>query len=251
MTRVGSPACCSHQQLRDPRLRRRAGREAVALLGLGRRVRQPLRLAHRDPDLDAVRGGDPALRLDVLPGGVVPLGADQREHVALAAVLAHERRGQAEAAAGLEVGRHPEDRGRQQVDLVVDDEAPVAGVEQLEVGVDALPLGRHHLVRRDGDGPDLLDRAAVLADLLGREGGPPDQLVLPLPGADRVGDEDQRGRLGLGHRGRADQGLAGAARQHHDAGAAVPERLDRLALVGPHATTPSGRASIGCASPST
>ncbi len=49
---------------------------------------------------------------------------------------------------------------------------------------------------------------------------------------DRVGHQDQGRRLGLGHRGRADQGLAGAARQHDDARAAVPERVGRLALVG-------------------
>ena len=51
--------------------------------------------------------------------------------------------------------------------------------------------------------------------------------------ADRVGDQDQRRRLGVGHRGRADQGLAGPAREHDDPGAAVPERLGRLLLVGP------------------
>ena len=54
----------------------------------------------------------------------------------------------------------------QQVHLVVDDEAPVAGVEQLEVRVDALPLGREHLVGRDGDRADLLAGAGVLADLV-------------------------------------------------------------------------------------
>ena len=166
-------------------------------------------------------------------GRVVPLGADQREHVALAAVLADQRRGQAEPPAGLQVGGHPEDRRRQQVDLVVHDQAPVAGVEQLEVGVDALPAGGQHLVRRDGDRADLLRGTGVLADLVGGQRRPPDQLVLPLACRDGVGDQDQRGRLGVAHRGRADQGLAGAARQHDDARAAVPEGLDRLGLVGP------------------
>ena len=37
--------------------------------------------------------------------------------------------------------------------------------------------------------------------------------------------------LACGHRGRADQRLAGAARQHDDAGAARPEHVDRLLLV--------------------
>ena len=53
--------------------------------------------------------------------------------------------------------------------------------------------------------------------------GAGEQLPLPLPAGDGVGDQDQRGGLGLGHRGRADQRLAGAAGQHDDAGAAGPE----------------------------
>ncbi|MGZ4443316.1 MAG: DNA repair helicase XPB, partial [Nocardioidaceae bacterium] len=62
---------------------------------------------------------------------------------------------------------------RQEVHLVVDDETPVAGFEQLEVRVDALPAHGQDLVRRDGDGPDLLDGAGVLADLvLGQRGAP-------------------------------------------------------------------------------
>ena len=118
-------------------------------------------------------------------GRVVALRADQGEHVALPAVLAHQRRGQPDPPAGLQVGGHPEDRRGQQVHLVVDDQAPVAGVEQLEVAVDALPPGRHHLVRRDGDRPDLLLGAGVLADLVLGQRGTPDQLVLPLARARR------------------------------------------------------------------
>ena len=110
--------------LDEPGLRAGAGREPVALLGLGRRVDEPLALGQRHPHLDAVGRGDVALRLDVLPRGVVPLRADQREHVALAAVLADQRRGQADPAAGLEVGGHPEDRRGQQVHLVVDRSGP-------------------------------------------------------------------------------------------------------------------------------
>ena len=48
---------------------------------------------------------------------------------------------------------------------------------------------------------------------------------------DGVGDEDQRGRAGAGHGGRADDRLAGAAGQHDDAGAAVPEAVDGELLV--------------------
>ena len=133
-----------------------ARREAVTLLGLAHGIREALALGQRDAHLDAVGGSDVALGLDVLPRRVEALGADEAEDVGLATVLAHERRGEPEPPAGLQVGGHAEDRGRQQVHLVVDDEAPVAGVEQVEVGVDALPLGRQHLVGRDGDGADLL-----------------------------------------------------------------------------------------------
>ena len=73
-------------------------------------------------------------------------------------------------------------------------------------------------------GPDLLALAGVFADLVLGQRGAREQLALPLPAGDGVGDQDQRRRLGLGHRGRADQRLARAARQHHDAGAAGPER---------------------------
>ena len=46
-----------------------------------------------------------------------------------------------------------------------------------------------------------------------------------------VGDQDQRRRLRFGHRGRADQRLAGAAGQHHHAGTARPERVGGHLLV--------------------
>ena len=76
MTSVGSPACCGDELLGDPGLGGGAGGEPVALLGLGGGVGQPLALAEQGhPHLDAVGRRDPALRLDVLPRGVVPLRA--------------------------------------------------------------------------------------------------------------------------------------------------------------------------------
>ena len=86
-------------------------------------------------------------------------GPMRREHVALAAVFAHEGRGEAEAAAGLQLGGELEDRRGQQVHLVVDDEAPVERVEQREVGVLALPLRGEDLVGRDRDRLDLFHLA--------------------------------------------------------------------------------------------
>ena len=142
--------------LDQPGLLRGCGRESIAIVRLGRGVDEALGVGEGDADLDALGRCDPALCLHLLPRGVVTLGADEREDVALATVLADECGGESEAASRLDVGCEAEDRRRQQMHLVVDDEAPVTCVEDLEVREDALPLGRHHLVRRDRDRPDLL-----------------------------------------------------------------------------------------------
>lgn len=116
--------------------------------------------------------------------------------------------------------------------------------------VDAsLPLGRQHLVGRDRDGPDLL-AGAVLADLVLGERRALDEPSRLLPRGHGVGDEDQRRRRRPRHRARADERLPRAAGQDHDAGPAVPERLDRVLLVG-RRCQPSCARSIACASPST
>ena len=81
----------------DLGVRRRA--ELVALLGFGDGVRHPFGIGESDPNLDALGGRDPALRLDVLPRCVVALGSDEREDVPLPAVLAHQRGGEPEPAA--------------------------------------------------------------------------------------------------------------------------------------------------------
>ena len=164
-----SPACRSTSSLDDAELRGRGRREAIALVVGGCRVREPLGLRQVDAHLVAGGGGDEALGLDLLPRRVEALGADEAEHVALAAVFAHERRGEAEAAARLQLGGELEHGRGQQVHLVVDHEAPVERVEQREVGVLALPLGGEDLVGRDRDRLDLLHLARVLADLLGGE----------------------------------------------------------------------------------
>ena len=113
--------------------------ELVAPLGDG--VFHPARPGQAEPDLVALRLGDPALLLQDAPGDVELLGADQAEDVLLAVVLADEGGRQAEPAAGLDLGGDPEDRRGEQVDLVVDDQAPVALVEEGEVGEVAVLLG--------------------------------------------------------------------------------------------------------------
>ena len=52
------------------------------------------------------------------------------------------------------------------MDLVVDDEAPVAGIEELEGAVFALGFAGDHLVGGDGDGFDFLLFAGVFADFV-------------------------------------------------------------------------------------
>ena len=213
----------------DLGVRRRA--EFVLLLRLGDRVFEALVVGECHPHLDALGGGDPALRLDVLPRRVVALGPDQTEDVAFPAVLTDQRGGETEAAPRLQISRHPEHRRGQQVDLVIDDQPPVAGVEQIKIPVLALGFAGHHLIGRDGDRADLLALARVLADLFFGQRRTCDELALPLPAGDRVGDEDERGGLCRGHRGRTDHGLACTTGQHHHTGSARPERLGGQLLV--------------------
>ena len=71
----------------------------------------------------------------------------------------------------------------------------------------------------------------VLADLVLGQRRSVDQLAFPLPARHRVGDQDQGRRGRLGHRRRADECLTRAARQHHDTGAALPERVGGHLLI--------------------
>ena len=74
-------------------------------------------------------GGNPALFLQNLPRHVIALGPDQRKHVILAPILTHQRRGQSEASACLQVCGKPKNRRGQQVDFVINDQAPVTGIK--------------------------------------------------------------------------------------------------------------------------
>ena len=157
-----------------------------------------------------------------LPRHIDLLGADQGEDVVLAAVLADQRGRQPQPPPGLKARRHLEDRGGQQVDLVVDDQAPVPLIEQgqvRELGVVPRPPG-HDVVGRHGHGPDVLGGTAVLADLVRLKRGLVQQLGDPLPGGRNVRGQHQRRGLDFGHAGHADDGLARPARQDDDAGAA-------------------------------
>ncbi len=115
--------------------------------------------------------------------------------------------------------------------LVIDDQTPVAGAEQLQVQVFTLASGCHHLVSGDGNGSDLFALTRVLTDLVLGERRAPKQLRTPLAAGDRVGDQDQGRGAGVRHGGGPDNGLAGAAGQHHDTRATLPESRHRALLV--------------------
>ncbi len=141
--------------------------ELVPLLGQG--VDHAKFVRQRHTNFVALGGGDPALPLQVFPGHVVLFGANERKDVGLAAVLADEGGGEAQSPPGLDLGGDAKDRRRQQVDFVVDDQSPVALVEQLEmrkvVGT-TLTVGED-LVGGDGHRPDLFDQARVFANVVG------------------------------------------------------------------------------------
>src|SRR5690606_7262732 len=108
-------------------------RNAILVALPGKRVWHSGFTGQVNPDLGAVRGRNPALLLQFAPRNVVPFGSDQAEDVFLQPVFANKRRGKAQPPARLDLGRRAEYRGRQQVNLVVNDQSPVALVEDLEV----------------------------------------------------------------------------------------------------------------------
>ena len=204
-------------RLDDRDLRMRRGAQSIPFLRLGDGVLHPLVVGHRHPDLDALGRGDPSLSLDIFPGSVITLWTDQAEDVTLTAVLPDQGGGEAESSSRLQIGGHPEHWRRQQVHFVIDDQAPVAAVEQFEVAVLTLGSSSDHLIGGDRDGSDLLALPGVLADLGFGQRCPGDQLPFPLTACNGVGDQDQCGGACLGHSGGTHQRLTGPAGQYHHA----------------------------------
>ena len=146
-----------------------------------------------DPQLHAADGSDEAALLEVPPREVVDPRPDEREDLVLPAVLADEGRGQPEAPPRLDLRGEAEDRRREEVDLVVDDQPPVVLGEEIEMGevIGLRSAVRHDLVGGDGDRRDRLLLARVLADRLGRELRLGEDLLLPLADGGDVRGEDQ------------------------------------------------------------
>ena len=107
--------------------------------------------------------------------------------------------------------------------LVIDDQPPVAAVEQLQVlefGVLVLPP-RHDVVGSHGDRLHFFGQAVVFAHLVGRERGLVEDFRDPLPRGGDAGGEHQRRGPHLAHARQADDRLARPARQHDHAAAAA------------------------------
>ena len=112
---------------------------------------------------------------------------------------------------------------RQKVNFVIDDQPPVALVEQAEVREVAIPLGPvgHDLVGRQRDRTDRLGITGVRGDLRLVDIGLVEDLAPPL--LHRGGAGGQNEGLGLkgGQRGQAHDGLARAAGKNDDARASL------------------------------
>jgi hypothetical protein len=178
------------------------------------------------PDLDLRLGDEPRLEQRV------PVGADrwpdQREDVVLAVVLPDRRRRQPETVPRLEVRAPAVDRRGDVVHLVVDDQPPLAAVEQLTVAVH--PRGA---VGRDRHRANLLLAAVVLADLVGGERGVREQFLAPLARQLSPGHENQRFALDGRQNPHRGDGLAAARRTDQHARVRLQKVREPRLLVVP------------------
>ena len=140
------------------------------------------------------------------------------------------------------------------MDFVINDQAPVALIEQVQVGEFGV-LARavsHDLVGCQRHRAHFLGGARVLADGLGGDGGLVEQLLDPLARGRHAGNQDERGGLDQGHAPHPHDGFASAAGQHDHAGAAPlgaagvkgPGRLLLVAAQGKRAACAGEQAQI-------
>ncbi len=127
------------------------------------------------------------------------------------------------------------------MNFVVDDEAPIALVEQLEVRelLGLLVAVGEDLIGGERHRADVLRVAGVLGDLVLGEVGLVEDFAVPLLDGGDAGGQHQRGALHHGHRRDADDGLAGPAGQDDDAAAAANvaagiKDVGRFALIIAH-----------------
>ena len=135
------------------------------------------------------------------------------------------------------------------MDLVIDDQAPFALVEQLEVLKPALLVctPSEDVVGGDGDRSNVLGLPGVFSDCLTGQCGFVDQLSNPLTSRCDAGRQYNSRGLQEGHARQADDGFTGTAGQHNDRGSAARgsrgvERLGSFPLITPKAERqPSSR----------
>src|SRR5450759_2972772 len=116
------------------------------------------------------------------------------------------------------------------MNLVVDDQSPVALVEKGEVRelLAALrPVGED-LVGRDGDRPDVLSLAAILANHLLWHVGLVDELMAPLARGHDGGREDQGVAAQLRHDAHANHGLSSPTGEDDDPAAPAARALSLI-----------------------
>ena len=112
--------------------------------------------------------------------------------------------------------------------FVIDNQAPVVAGKKREMGKVfwlvvrlALASVREDLVGAHGDGGDRFALPGIFRDHLRRHVGFIDNLVDPLAYGHRIGSQDERCTLDIGHRYQAHYCLARATWQHHDPAAAT------------------------------
>ena len=84
--------------------------------------------------LGAGRLSNPASSFQVAPWHIVLLWSNQTKDIAFPSILPHEGGCESQPTPRLDLGSDAKHRRRQQMHFIVDDQAPVALVEQFEMG---------------------------------------------------------------------------------------------------------------------
>ena len=203
------------------------GCHAVLLAWLRHGVIKPQVGGHGNADFHYVGGSDPALLLQVFPGDIVLLGADERENVLFPTIFTHQSSGKPQTATGLDFSGNAKDGCRQKVNLIVYDQSPIAFVEEikmrkfLEHGQSTVlrsPLAiGHRLIGGDSHRADLFAMAGIFANLILEQCGFIQQFIDPLAHGNGIGSEDQCVALHLFHRRHTNHRLARPTGQNNDA----------------------------------
>lgn len=124
------------QLVQHPVLGRAGGCNAIFVAGIGQRILHAQLRVQQNAHLDTLRRRNPPLPLQNLPRHIILFRADQRKDLALPAILTHQGGGQPQPTPRLQLGCNAEDRCRQQVHFVVDDQPPSCATQRSQnVGI--------------------------------------------------------------------------------------------------------------------